>query len=102
MRPLTFWSLVAGLVFIAMTVLWVFGDEPTGVVLILASAMWWLSALALVIFGLVAIWRYRRETSPGSPDDREGRRPSKRHSASKGRPRRTPALSSRSNPSSLD
>ena len=60
MRPLTFWSLVAAAIFAAMTVLWAFGEEPTGVVLVLATALWWASGLALVVFGLVAIARWRR------------------------------------------
>jgi hypothetical protein len=98
MRPLTFWSLVAGVVFAAMTVLWAFGDEPTGVVFILATAMWWGSALALVTFGLVAIWRWRREPAPNSPG---GTRPPAKP-RTRPRRRRAPAVSRRSSPSSLD
>jgi hypothetical protein len=107
MRPLTFWSLVAAVVFAAMTILWAFGDEPTGVVLILASVMWWGSALALIVLGLIAIWRFRRPpASPSSRPPREGTRTEPRVPSTPGgsssRRRRTPALSSRSNPSSLD
>ena len=107
MRPLTFWSLIAAAVFAAMTILWAFGDEPDGVVAILASVMWWGSALALVVFGLIAIWRFRRTPAePRSrpprdrtPDD-ESRLPATSSRASSRR--RTPALSRRSSPSTLD
>ena len=100
MRPLAFWTLVAAFIFAAMTVLWGFGEEPTGLVLVLASVMWWGSALALVVFGLVAIWRWRREPAERPP--REDRPRRTRTGASKAARRRTPALSRRSSPSSLD
>lgn len=61
MRPMTFWALVAGAIFAAMTVLWAFGDEPTGAVFVISSVAWWGSALMLVFLGLVAISRFGRE-----------------------------------------
>lgn len=60
-RPITFWSLVAGAVFLAMTALWTFGDDPTGLVQVAATVLWWGSGLALVFFGLVTILRWGRD-----------------------------------------
>ena len=100
MRPLAFWTLVAAFVFAAMTVLWAFGEEPTGVVLVLASVMWWGSALVLVAFGLVAIWRWRRDPAERTP--RDGRPRARTGASRAAAERRTPALSRRSSPSSLD
>lgn len=61
MRPITFWSLVALALFLAMTALWVFGeDEPTGFLLVLSTVLWWGSGIALIGFGLVAIARRGR------------------------------------------
>jgi hypothetical protein len=67
MRPITFWTLVAGAIFAAMTVLWGFGEEPSGAVFVLATVMWWGSGLALVFFGLVAIARWRRDPRSRTP-----------------------------------
>lgn len=71
MRPITFWSLVAFAMFAAMTVLWVFGDEPTGFLLVLSAILWWGSGIALILFGLVAIGR--RGRPPGPSADRSAR-----------------------------
>jgi hypothetical protein len=109
MRPLKFWSIVAAFVFGAMTILWAFGDEPTGVVAILASVMWWGSALVLIVFGLIAIWRFRRDPAAPSSRGRPARQPREPResgvAATTGgasSPRRTPALSRRSSPSTLE
>lgn len=67
MRPMTFWALIGGLIFALMTVLWAFGDEPTGAVSVLATVMWWGSGVALIFFGLVAIGRWRREPTARPP-----------------------------------
>ena len=71
MRPITFWSLVAAAMFAAMTVLWVFGDEPTGFLLVLSAILWWGSGIALILFGLVAIARRGRPAGPSA--DRSAR-----------------------------
>lgn len=70
MRPMTFWGLVAAAIFAAMTVLWAFGDEPTGAVFVIATVAWWGSALTLVFLGLVGISRWRREPASRRPDTR--------------------------------
>lgn len=67
-RPLAFWAVIAAIVFAAMLALWGFGDEPTGVVLVLAGILFWGSGLALVLLGLIAISRWRREPVRGGPD----------------------------------
>lgn len=64
MRPISFWSLVAAVVFLAMTALWAFGDDPTGLVQVAATVLWWGSGLALVFFGLVTILRWGRDAPP--------------------------------------
>ncbi len=56
-RPITFWVIVSAIIFLAMTALWVFGEEPTGLVLVLSGILWWGSGLALVGLGVVAISR---------------------------------------------
>jgi hypothetical protein len=72
-RPITFWSLVAAAMFVAMTLLWVFGDEPTGFLLVLSSVLWWGSGLALIVFGLVAISRRgRTPAARGAPSPTTG------------------------------
>jgi hypothetical protein len=59
---MTFYGLVAAVIFLAMTALWVFGEEePTGAVFVISTVLWWGSALMLVFFGLTAISRFRRE-----------------------------------------
>lgn len=64
-RPLAFWAVIAGIVFAAMLALWSLGDEPTGVVLVLAGVLFWGSGLVLVLLGLIAISRWRREPAGG-------------------------------------
>ena len=56
-RPLTFWIVVAIVIFAAMTALWAFGEEPTGAVLVLSTILWWGSGIGLIALGLIAIWR---------------------------------------------
>ena len=66
---MTFYGLVAAVIFVAMTVLWVFGDEePTGAVFVISTVAWWGSAMTLVFLGLVAISRWKR--GPGRPERR--------------------------------
>jgi len=65
-RPLAFWTVVAVVIFAAMSVLWAFGDEPTGIVSVLASVMWWGSGLGLVLLGLIAIWRRQPKRASNS------------------------------------
>ena len=65
-RPLAFWTIVAVVIFAAMSVLWAFGDEPTGIVSLLASVMWWGSGLGLVLLGLIAIWRRQPKRASNS------------------------------------
>lgn len=65
-RPLAFWTIVAVVIFAAMSVLWAFGDEPTGIVSVLASVMWWGSGLGLVLLGLIAIWRRQPKRASNS------------------------------------
>lgn len=60
-RPLAFWAVIAGIVFLAMVALWSLGDEPTGAVEVLAAILFWGSGLALILIGLIAISRWRRE-----------------------------------------
>ena len=60
-RPLAFWAISAAIIFLAMTALWVFGDEQTGAVLVLSSILWWGSGLSLVLLGLIAISRWGAE-----------------------------------------
>ena len=60
-RPLTFWTAVAVTIFVAMSILWAFSDEPTGAVSVLASLLWWGSGVVLVLLGLIVIGRWRRE-----------------------------------------
>jgi hypothetical protein len=65
MRPMTFYGLVAAVIFVAMTAIWAFSeDAPTGAVFVISTVLWWGSALMLVFFGLVAISRWRREPAP--------------------------------------
>jgi hypothetical protein len=54
-------------IFAAMTTLWAFDDEPTGVVSVLATVLWWGSGVALIFFGLVAISRWRRAPPARTP-----------------------------------
>ncbi len=56
-RPLTFWIVVAIVIFAAMTALWAFGEEPTGAVLVLSTILWWGSGIGLIALGVIAIWR---------------------------------------------
>lgn len=65
-RPLTFWAIVSGIIFLAMTALWVFGDEPSGAVLVLSTILWWGSGLALVLLGVLTISRRGRRRSERS------------------------------------
>jgi hypothetical protein len=67
-RPLTFWIFVAAMIFVAMTLLWGFGDEPTGTVFVISAVLYWGSGIALIFLGLVAISRWRRP--PGGTRDR--------------------------------
>jgi hypothetical protein len=54
-------------------VLWVFGDEPTGFLLVLSAVLWWGSGLALIFFGLMAISRRGRAASArGAPSAATG------------------------------
>ena len=64
-RPLAFWGACALIVFAAMTALWAFDEEPSGVVEVLAAILWWVSGLVLVGLGIVAISRWRREPERG-------------------------------------
>ncbi|HEV2074956.1 MAG TPA: hypothetical protein VGR10_01835 [Thermoleophilaceae bacterium] len=74
MRPMTFWALVAGAIFAAMTLLLAFGEEQTGVIGVIASVAWWGTGLLLVVFGLVAIARYGRQPAAlRKPAARSGR-----------------------------
>ena len=58
---MTFYGLVAAAIFLAMTALWVFGEEePTGALLVISAILWWGSAAVLVVFGLTTIARWRR------------------------------------------
>ena len=65
-RPLAFWAITSLIVFLAMTALWVFGEDPSGAVLALATILWWGSGLALVLLGLpvYALWRARGAAAP--------------------------------------
>lgn len=64
-RPLAFWAVIAGIVFLAMVALWSLGDDPTGAVEVLAAILFWGSGVALILVGLIAISRWRREPPPG-------------------------------------
>jgi hypothetical protein len=62
MRPMTFYGLVAAVIFAAMTAVWAFSeDEPAGAVFVISTVLWWGSALTLVFFGLVTISRWGRK-----------------------------------------
>jgi hypothetical protein len=62
---MTFYGLVAAVIFAAMSVLWLASEEePTGAVFVISTVLWWGSALVLIFFGLVAISRWRREPAP--------------------------------------
>ena len=64
MRPLMFWGLVAGAIFVAMAVLWAFSDEePTGAVFVISTILFWVSGLALIGLGLLALSRWRRPSA---------------------------------------
>jgi hypothetical protein len=68
---MTFYGLVAAAIFLAMTALWVFGEEePTGALLVISAILWWGSAVVLVVFGLVSISRWRRTPEPASGSSR--------------------------------
>lgn len=79
MRPLTFWIFVAAMIFVAMTLLWGLGDEPTGATFVISAVLYWGSGIALIFFGLVLIsrrlpsGRNRPERSTDTRPDRPSR-----------------------------